>query len=80
MPITFMPWARPAQAIFYSDRAGLYTVENKSLKKYRQRGFRLDRPIYFILSRPPPALWIGTIMGWFAGMAKRSGYILPPKV
>jgi len=43
--------------------AGLYIMENKTLKKFTVNGFRVNRPVYFILEDPKNRLWFGTDNG-----------------
>jgi PAS domain S-box-containing protein len=43
--------------------AGLYILENETLKKFKHNGFRVDRPVYFILEDKKDRLWIGTDNG-----------------
>jgi PAS domain S-box-containing protein len=42
---------------------GLYIVENETLKKFIFNGFRVDRPVYFILEDHKQRLWFGTDNG-----------------
>jgi signal transduction histidine kinase/ActR/RegA family two-component response regulator/streptogramin lyase len=43
--------------------AGLLILKNKTLKKFNDNGFQVDRPVYFILEDQKHRLWIGTNHG-----------------
>jgi len=43
--------------------AGLFILENETLKKFTVNGFQVDRPVYFILEDPKNRLWFGTDNG-----------------
>jgi PAS domain S-box-containing protein len=43
--------------------AGLYILENETLKKFKPNGFEVDRPVYFIMEDKKNRLWIGTNHG-----------------
>jgi signal transduction histidine kinase/ligand-binding sensor domain-containing protein/ActR/RegA family two-component response regulator len=43
--------------------AGLFILEQETLKKFNSHGFHLDRPVYFILEDPKQRLWFGTDHG-----------------
>jgi signal transduction histidine kinase/ligand-binding sensor domain-containing protein/CheY-like chemotaxis protein len=43
--------------------AGLYVMEDETLKKFTVNGFQVDRPVYFILEDPGKRLWFGTDNG-----------------
>jgi signal transduction histidine kinase/ligand-binding sensor domain-containing protein/CheY-like chemotaxis protein len=43
--------------------AGLFILENNTLKKFSVNGFQVDRPVYFILEDPKNRLWFGTDNG-----------------
>jgi signal transduction histidine kinase/ligand-binding sensor domain-containing protein/CheY-like chemotaxis protein len=43
--------------------AGLYIMENETLKKFIVNGFTVERPVYFILEDPRKQLWFGTDNG-----------------
>jgi PAS domain S-box-containing protein len=43
--------------------AGLFILENETLKKFKAHGFQVDRPVYFILEDHKMRLWFGTDNG-----------------
>jgi signal transduction histidine kinase/ligand-binding sensor domain-containing protein/CheY-like chemotaxis protein len=43
--------------------AGLFILENETLKKFTVSGFQVGRPVYFILEDPKNRLWFGTDNG-----------------
>jgi|GEM_PF-488579 len=43
--------------------AGLFILENETLKKFKHNGFQVDRPVNFILEDKKNRLWIGTNNG-----------------
>jgi signal transduction histidine kinase/ligand-binding sensor domain-containing protein/CheY-like chemotaxis protein len=43
--------------------AGLFVLENKTLKKFTISGLQVDRPVYFILEDQKNRLWFGTNNG-----------------
>ncbi|MFC2141244.1 two-component regulator propeller domain-containing protein, partial [Acidobacteriota bacterium] len=43
--------------------AGLFILENNTLKKFSVNGFGVDRPVYCILEDPQNRLWFGTDNG-----------------
>jgi signal transduction histidine kinase/ligand-binding sensor domain-containing protein/ActR/RegA family two-component response regulator len=43
--------------------AGLFILENETLKKFTVNGFQVDRPVYFILEDLKNRLWFGTDSG-----------------
>jgi two-component system cell cycle sensor histidine kinase/response regulator CckA len=40
--------------------AGLFILENETLKKFNKNGFQVDRPVFFIMEDARDRLWIGT--------------------
>jgi PAS domain S-box-containing protein len=49
--------------LFIGTMAGLYILENETLKKFKSKGFQVDRPVYFILEDHKKQLWFGTDNG-----------------
>jgi signal transduction histidine kinase len=43
--------------------AGVFILGKGVLEKFRQNGFQVDRPVYFILEDPKARLWFGTDHG-----------------
>jgi PAS domain S-box-containing protein len=43
--------------------AGLFILENETLKKFKSNGFQVDRPVYFIMEDHKTRLWFGTDNG-----------------
>jgi signal transduction histidine kinase/ligand-binding sensor domain-containing protein/CheY-like chemotaxis protein len=43
--------------------AGVFILENGALKKFKQNGFQVDRPVYFIMEDHKSRLWFGTDHG-----------------
>jgi two-component system cell cycle sensor histidine kinase/response regulator CckA len=49
--------------LFIGTLAGLFILENETLKKFEHNGFQVDRPVYFILEDKKTRLWFGTNNG-----------------
>jgi ligand-binding sensor domain-containing protein/CheY-like chemotaxis protein len=60
--------------LFIGTMAGLFILENETLKKFKSNGFQVDRPVYFILEDHKKRSWFGTDNGvvcWDGKKVKR---------
>ena len=49
--------------VWIGTTAGLFTLQNDSLKSFELNGFRIDRPVYLIVEDNKQRLWFGTDNG-----------------